>query len=86
MDKDIKDLVLISYQAQCNYIANRIYNKKNKIRFKVGMHQALQGDIEWIYDNCKYYEMAFDMYYETVKNLTKRFVTGRSGDALLEKL
>lgn len=86
----MNDLVLLSYKAQCNYVGKRIYNKKDQNTFVNAVNDVLNNVWEDMgikfRTNSKYYKMAQDIWDETEKNINERFVTGRSGDAYLEKL
>jgi hypothetical protein len=85
----VDDLILTSFKAQCKYVSARIHNKKDLYSFLLGVNNILDiQQIEGIKinSNSKYYTMVQDIWDETAKNLTERFVDGRSGDAYLEKI
>ena len=86
----MNDLIILSYKAQCSYVGKRISSKKDQNTFVNAVNDVLNNVWENMgikfTTNSKYYKMAQDMWDETEKNINERFVTGRSGDAYMEKL
>jgi hypothetical protein len=89
----IDDLFYISLYAQTKYVGPRIFNDKKRNEFFDAMQAVLEilktGSYSTQYTihyDTPGGEIAREMVIETGKNLTERFIDGRSGDAMLEKL
>ena len=90
---NIDDLIQSSYQAQTQYVANRIHNQSKKDQFLQAVEQVLEivfhsslDELTDLVDLGEGFSMAVAMYLETYTNLHSRFTYGRSGDAMLERI
>ena len=76
----MNDLLLISFKAQCRYVEARIHDKKKLKDFLYTKNCILTDQKHYMLNNSYTYNegcyMADDIYQETKRNLTARFVTG----------
>lgn len=82
------DITLIRFESHYRYILPRIYDNNKKQQFVSACESILMNkdfDISFDY-NTPGAKMALDIYQQIEQIHNERFIYGRSGDALLEKL
>ena len=97
MNDDIKDLLLISLEAQYSYVLDRLHGKKRiknmitDIEFFIHLIETDPDFNEHLEElaETEYTEtgkMCLTIYLEVYKNISDRFVYGWTKDICLEKL
>jgi hypothetical protein len=88
---ELNQMILTSFQAQCRYVENRIYDIKKKTDFNSYTHALIKQHVErkssfFLRPSDAGGQMVLEIYLETTKNLTRRYVTGYTTDSPVEKL